>query len=100
MKSTRFFFFALCFSTVAAFGQEPQINPLEPAQITPPVVTPAPVRGVDEKAPDQNVLAAIKALEDLRAANIEIIQKQQATMQLLDQLAKDADQLRIFSKRG
>lgn len=96
MKSLHLVFCAVLLSLAGAFAQNPQINPLEP-----PMITPAPVQGAQRGSePDATVLTAIKTLEDLRATNIEIIQKQRTTMELLDQLAKDADQMRIFSKRG
>jgi hypothetical protein len=44
--------------------------------------------------------AAIKALQDVKAANEETLKKQEATLQRLDELQKDAEQLKIFSKRG
>jgi hypothetical protein len=49
---------------------------------------------------DSDMLAAIKSLEEMKAANEEILKKQQATLDALDQLQKDADQLRIYAKRG
>ena len=49
---------------------------------------------------DSDMLAAIKSLEEMKAANDEMLKKQQATLDALDQLQKEADQLRIFAKRG
>lgn len=49
---------------------------------------------------DSDLLAAIKALEQMKAANEELLKKQQAALEALDQLQKDADQLRIYAKRG
>jgi hypothetical protein len=42
----------------------------------------------------------LRELESMRASNQEILRKQEATLQLLDELEKQADQLRIFASRG
>ena len=44
--------------------------------------------------------ADIKELQELKAQNNEILKDQQAALDVLEQLEKDADQLRIYSKRG
>jgi conjugal transfer/entry exclusion protein len=52
-------------------------------------------------APDvQSALEAIKLLEEIKAANAEILAKQKAALEKLDELKDAADQLRIFAKRG
>jgi hypothetical protein len=43
---------------------------------------------------------AIKLLEQLKAANDEVLAKQKATLEQLDELQQAADELRTFSKRG
>ena len=43
---------------------------------------------------------AIKMLEQLKAANDEVLAKQKAALEKLDELQEAADQLRIFAKRG
>jgi hypothetical protein len=43
---------------------------------------------------------AIKALEQVKAANDEVLAKQKAALERLDELQEAADQLRIFAKRG
>ncbi len=47
-----------------------------------------------------SVQAAIKALQQVKAANDETLKKQEATLQQLDDLQKAAEQLKIFAKRG
>ena len=42
----------------------------------------------------------VDRLRDLKAKNAEIIDQQNATLNKLDDLDKQADQLRIFSKRS
>jgi len=39
-------------------------------------------------------------LTALKASNAELLQKQQKTLQKIDELKQQADQLRIMSKRG
>jgi hypothetical protein len=43
---------------------------------------------------------AIKLLEQIKSANDEVLAKQKAAMERLDELQDAADQLRIFAKRG
>ena len=52
-------------------------------------------------APDNStVLNAIKALEQIKAANAETLKRQEETLQKLDELQKAAEQLKFFTKRG
>ena len=44
--------------------------------------------------------ANIKELQELKARNDEILKDQQAALDQLDELQREAEQLRIFSKRG
>jgi glutamate-1-semialdehyde aminotransferase len=44
--------------------------------------------------------AALKMLQELKAANEETLRKQEATLQQLDELEKAAEQLKIYTKRG
>ena len=43
---------------------------------------------------------AIKLLEQIKAGNAEVLAKQKAALEKLDELQDAADQLRIFTKRG
>jgi len=43
---------------------------------------------------------AIKQLEQIKATNDEVLVKQKAALEKLDELQDAADQLRIFAKRG
>ena len=47
-----------------------------------------------------NLSETINLLEDLRAKNEATLKQQQAILEALDQLQRDAEQIRIFSKRG
>ena len=99
-------FTTFCFVSIllgAAIG--PSLNAQQPSQ--PQLViqaantgaTPAPLKPA-VTADDTTSQAALKALQDAKAANAEVLKKQEATLQQLDELQKAADQLRIFSKRG
>jgi hypothetical protein len=48
----------------------------------------------------QSLAAAIKALEEIRAANEDVLATQKATLEKLDELHDAAEQLQIFAKRG
>ena len=47
-----------------------------------------------------SVQVAIKTLQQMKAANDEILSKQKAALERLDELQQAADQLKIFAKRG
>ena len=44
--------------------------------------------------------AAIQSLEQIKASNAEVLSKQKAALEKLDELKANADQLQIFAKRG
>lgn len=58
-----------------------------------PVATPS-------TPPELDFTVEINLLKELKAKNEETLKKQQAALEALDQLQKDADQIRIFTKRG
>jgi hypothetical protein len=63
---------------------------------------PAPVARVTAApAPDTGAIrTALKALEEVKAANAETLKKQETALQQLDEMQKAADQLRIFAHRS
>ena len=101
-------FTTFCFASIllgAAIGSS--LNAQQPAQ--PELViqaantaaAPAPAASKPAVTADDTTLqVATKALQDARTANAELLKKQEATLQQLDELQKATDQLRIFSKRG
>lgn len=69
------------------------------------LVVPAAVDATVPKAtavtPDETNLAPVlKALQAMKAANEETLQKQAATLSQLEEIEKNADQVRIFSRRS
>jgi hypothetical protein len=61
---------------------------------------PAPAKAVASVASVSSVPDAINLLEQVKAANDEVLAKQKAALDRLDELQEAADQLRIFAKRG
>ena len=79
----------------AARAQSPAPIIVQAASAVPATCTsPASVIAVSS-VPD-----AIKLLEQVKAANDEVLTKQKAALERLDELQEAADQLRIFAKRG
>ena len=77
-----------------------------PAQTPVPVIVPAMTPASTAKAPaattesDNGLSAALKLLQEMKAANDEILAKQAATLIQLDELEKEAQQIRIYTKRS
>jgi len=70
---------------------------LEPAPVPRQAATPALVPDAKQQA---EMAGSIKQLQELKAQNDEILKQQQAALEALDDLQKEADQIRIYSKRG
>ena len=99
MRTMRVFIIgaAILACTVIAIAQTSEPTP--PLTI-PTQPTPAPADAAKEQAEQAELAADIKELQELKAQNNEILKDQQAALDVLEQLEKDADQLRIYSKRG
>jgi hypothetical protein len=82
----------------------PMVHGQSPAPIVVQAATPPPQVSTTVAATAQqdssSVETAIKLLEEMKAKNDEILSKQQATLQQLDELQQAAEQLRIYAKRG
>src|SRR4051812_6194857 len=84
------------FST-GGFAQQPS-PPMVIVQAVGPTaaaVAPAPAAASSDSA----LAAAIKSLEQTKAANDALLKKQEAMLQQLDELQKAAEQLKVFTKR-
>ena len=82
---------------------EPTVNDVpQNSEPAPAVVSTPPANAVSaELAKEEGEMAAsIKELQELKARNDELLKDQQAALDQLDELQKEAEQLRIFSKRG
>lgn len=81
------------------------VNAQSPAPIVVQAASGATVTSTSSKAvttaPDvHSIPDAIKLLEQIKAANDEVLAKQKAALERLNELQDAADQLRIFAKRG
>jgi hypothetical protein len=61
-----------------------------------PTPAPVPVIPIDT----ESLPASIKLLQELKTSNEEILKKQEAALQQLEELQKAADEIKIFSKRS
>ena len=91
---TYFFIFALAVLVSVASAQSPK-----------PIVVPAmtPTTAQSPVTPAVATVATettLKALQEMKAANIEILKQQEATLQKLDEIEKAAQEIRIYTKRG
>ena len=79
---------------------------LMPAQSPKPIVVQAATPGAaPSRAPaapesSSSLSAALKMLQEMKAANEETLRKQAAMLEQLDALEKTAEQIKIFSRRG
>ena len=98
MRTMRVFIIgaAMLVCTVIGIAQTSEPTPL----VIPTQPTPAPADAAKEQAEQAELAADIKELQELKAQNNEILKDQQVALDVLEQLEKDADQLRIYSKRG
>jgi len=63
---------------------------------------PAATRAVTQPTANNSasLQSALKAVFALRGANAEILKKQEATLLQIEELAKAAEQIKVYSKRG
>jgi hypothetical protein len=96
MRAKVFVVFAAFLAVGAVSAQSPKPIVVQAASATTATsTTSAPVAADVHSIPD-----AIKLLEQIKAANDEVLAKQKAALERLDELQDAADQLRIFAKRG
>jgi hypothetical protein len=92
---TYFFIFAAAVLVSIASAQSPM-----------PIVVPAMTPATTAKSPAIPAVAAVptqttlKALQEIKTANAEILKQQEATLQKLDEIEKAANEIRIYTKRG
>jgi enoyl reductase-like protein len=91
---TYFFIFAAAVLVSVASAQSPK--PIVVPAMTPTTAQSSVVSAVATASTE----AALKALQEMKAANIEILKQQDATLQKLDELEKAANDIRIYTKRG
>jgi hypothetical protein len=65
-----------------------------------PAATPPKSQPPGSSSNSANLQSALKMLQEIKAANEETLRKQAATLEQLDVLEKEAEQLKIYTKRG
>jgi hypothetical protein len=60
----------------------------------------APAKTAEGAQEAQTITAAIQILEQLKTSNADVLAKQKAALEKLNELKEAADQLQIFAKRG
>ena len=94
MQTLRIFIFGVAMLACAVVGVAQTAEPT-------PVSLQAATAARAEDAKQQAEMAEnIKQLQELKAQNGEILKQQQAALEALDEMQKEAEQLRIYSKRG
>ena len=102
MRAMKSIIYLACLATavgvVTLTAQQP--SPMVVVQPANAATAPAPAAAAAVPSSAENaVAAAIKALEQMKAANDATLKKQEAMLQQLDELQKAAEQLKVFSKR-
>ena len=94
MRTVRIFIISTAMLAGAVIGVA---QTSEPTPVTLQATTSVPAEDAKQQA---EMADNIKQLQELKAQNNEILKQQQAALDTLDELQKDAEQLRIYSKRG
>lgn len=97
MRAAKIFCLILALAFSAANAQSPTPIVVQAATANPVTSTSSiPVATTDARS----IQDAVALLEKIKAANDEVLAKQKAALERLDELQEAADQLRIFAKRG
>ena len=89
---------AVCWSGLL-FGQNPTPALVIVPAANAPQVPAAKVVSTQSTQSNSGIRAALKSMQDFKAANQELLKKQEEVLERLDEMQKAADQLRIFAKR-
>ena len=99
MRAKIFFVFTLLLAVGAIRAQSP--TPIVVQAVSGTTVTSTSSKSAAAASSDvHSIPDAIKLLEQIKAANDEVLAKQKAALERLTELQDAADQLRIFAKRG
>ena len=79
-------------------AQTPMI--VVPAASPAPVTTTTTATVATSPSDSTSLGSVIKLLHEMKAANAEMLKKQEAVLQQLDELQKAAEQMKAFGKRG
>jgi len=98
MREKILFVFPLLLTLGAVSAQSPKPIVVQAASAT--TATSATSKSAATATDAHSIPDAIKLLEQIKAANDEVLAKQKAALARLAELQDAADQLRIFAKRG
>ena len=93
---------AMALSVLATFALAGVLPAQSPRPVIVAAATPAITSAQAPAVPANSgsIQAALKILQEMKAANEETLRKQAATLEQLDELEKAADQIRIYTKRN
>ena len=93
---------AIALSVLATFALAGMLPAQSPMPVIVRAATPALTLAQAPAAPENSgsIQAALKMLQEMKAANEETLRKQAATLEQLDELEKAADEIRIHTKRN
>jgi len=108
MKSRSLFLILIAMCALPAIlptvkSQSPQPIVVQAATNAPgtsTAVAPAAEPGGPSSPSPEAFIVAMRTLEQIKTANEEVLKRQQATLQQLDELQQAAEELKVFSKRG
>jgi cell shape-determining protein MreC len=96
---TRSVFFICIFAALSIFAAKAQSpKPIIVQAASAPTSVPAAAVAVPDNS--ASLQTAIKSLQEARAANSETLKKQEAVLEQLDEMQKNAAQLKIFAHRS
>jgi len=81
--------------TVGAMSAQTAAPTVVQAAVAPSVAIQTP-----PAPPSATAVSALKMLQEMKAANENVLKKQAATLLQLEEIQKAAEQLRIYTKRG
>jgi len=87
---------------ILAFALAQALPAQSPIAVDVPSATPV-AKTSQQSAPSANsgsLQEALRMLQEIKAANEETLRKQAATLELLDEMEKSAEQIKIYTKRG
>lgn len=91
---------ALGFSAMMLHAQAPGQVVVQSAAPVPTNAAAAPVPAPAAAANNAATAALLQSLQQLKAANDELLSKQAATLQQLEEVEKAAEQIKIYTKRS
>ena len=87
-------------SLLVTFTLAALLSAQSPVPVIAPATTPAVAQATPATANADSLSAALKMLQEMKAANEAILGKQAAMLAQLDELEKAAEQIRIYTRRN